>query len=123
MEDGGVLRGYQLTDRLFVGNIKKAQTVADEVRAKAAALERARQEKAERRAKVEEGQRLAALRNPPPDFSAPIFQTGQFRFKVEYKTSDNVPHAVECRADSRDEMYQKAKSVRVRPSRVTQLED
>ena len=121
-EDGGVLRGYQLTDRLFVGNIKKAQAAADEARAKAAALERARQEKAERRAKVEEGQRLAALRNPPPDFSAPIFQTGQFRFKVEYKTSDNVPHAVECRADSRDEMYQKAKSVRVRPSRVTQLE-
>ena len=61
-------------------------------------------------------------RNPPPDFSAPIFQTGQFRFKVEYKTSDNVPHAVECRADSRGEMYQKAKSVRVRPSRVTQLD-
>ena len=77
----------------------------------------------EERAKVEEGQRLAALRNPPPDFSAPIFQTGQFRFKVEYKTSDNVPHAVECRADSRDEMYQKAKPFRVRPSRVTQLED
>ena len=122
MEDGGVLRGYQLTDRLFVGSIKKAQAVADEARAKAVALERARQEKAERRAKVEEGQRLAALRNPPPDFSAPIFQTGQFRFKVEYKTSDNVPHAVECRADSRDEMYQKAKSVRVRPSRVTQLD-
>ena len=59
MEDGGVLRGYQLTDRLFVGSIKKAQAAADEARAKAATLERARQEKAERRAKVEEGQRLA----------------------------------------------------------------
>lgn len=99
MENGGVLRGYQLTDHLFVGSIKKAQAAADEARAKS-----------------------AALRNPPPDFSASIFQTGQFRFKVEYKTSDNIPHAVECRADSRDEMYQKAKFVRVRPSRVTQLD-
>lgn len=117
-----MLRGYQLTDRLFIGSIKKAQTAADEARAKAAALERARQEKAERRAKAEEGRRIAALRNVPPDFSAPIFQSGQFRFKVEYKTSDNVTHAVECRADSRDEMFQKAKSVRVRPSRVTQID-
>ena len=33
----------------------------------------------------------------------------------------NAHHAVECRADSRDEMFQKARAVGVRPSRVTAL--
>ena len=33
----------------------------------------------------------------------------------------NAHHEVECRADSRDEMFQKARAVGVRPSRVTTL--
>ena len=129
LADGGVLRGYQLLDRLFVGSLKKARAAADKTRAAAETAERERQEKAARkaeaRARTELGRKQAVLRQNglPPDFSAPLFKTGKFLFKVEYKTCDNVSHAVECRADSRDEMYQKAKSVRVRPSRVTCLDE
>ena len=123
VDDGGALRGYQLADRLFVGDIGKARAAAEQADIAAAELARARQEKAERRAKAEEGRRLAALRSAPPDFSAPVFKEGRFRFKVEYRTSDNAHHEVECRADSRDEMFQKARAIGVRPSRVTELKD
>ena len=52
----------------------------------------------------------------------PLFQTGALRFKVDFKTSDNVCHSAECRADTRDEMFAKARTVGVRPSRVTCLD-
>ena len=57
-----------------------------------------------------------------PDFSVEPFQTGAFRFKVEFKTSDNQRHETECRADARDEMFAKMRTVGIRPSRVTQLD-
>ena len=129
--DGGALRGYQLADRLFVGDLEKANA---ELRMKNEELKRREAEaaasaakavrKAENRAKAEAQRQLATQRRCAivPDFSVAPFQTGAFRFKVEFKTSDNVRHEAECRADSRDEMFAKARTVGVRPSRVTQLD-
>jgi len=135
-EPGGVRCGYQLTDRLFVGDLadtnSELQAKAEELRRKQAMQEeheRARREKAVRKAvnkaRAEEAQRLAALRRPAvlPDFAAPPFETGACRFKVEFRTSDNMPHAAECRADTRDEMFAKMRTVGIRPSRVTPLSE
>ena len=135
LADGGALRGYQLSDRLFIGDYEQAKAAANAARkgheaaeAVHLAAEEARRLKAERkaanRAKAEAEQRLAAQRRSavPPDFSVPLFQTGALRFKVDFKTSDNACHSVECRADTRDEMFAKARTVGVRPSRVTCLD-
>ena len=48
----------------------------------------------------------------------PIFSTGKYEFGFRYKTSDNVTHTDTCRADERDEVYQKLRTVKVRPSKV-----
>ena len=129
--DGGALRGYQFADRLFVGDLTVAN---EELRMRNEELKRREAEaaasaakavrKAENRAKAEAQRQLAAQRRRAivPDFSVAPFQTGAFRFKVEFKTSDNVRHEAECRADSRDEMFAKARTVGIRPSRVTQLD-
>lgn len=135
LADGGVLRGYQLSDRLFVGDLERAKAAANVAREGLAAAEAARtaaeevrkakaERKAANRAKAEEDRRLALQRRSavPPDFSVPLFQTGALRFKVDFKTSDNVCHSAECRADTRDEMFAKARTVGVRPSRVTCLD-
>ena len=123
-EDGGALRGYQLADRLFVGSIKAANEELKVREAEAAAQAERAARKAEARAKAELGRRRAILRKNclSPNFALPIFKEGVLRFKVEYRTSDNVRHEVECRADSRDEMFAKARSIGVRPGTVTQLD-
>ena len=130
-EDGGALRGYQLADRLFVGDMKHAN---EELRirkeelqkreAEAAACAERAARRAENRAKAEAQRQIAAQRRAGvvPDFSVAPFQTGAHRYKVEFKTSDNQRHEAECRADSRDEMFAKARTVGIRPSRVTQLD-
>ena len=68
----------------------------------------------ERRRKMEElvnGSKPIALLDP-------IFSTGKYEFGFRYKTSDNVTHTDTCRADERDEVYQKLRTVKVRPSKV-----
>lgn len=128
LADGGVLRGYQLKDRLFIGDLQEKKKELEAMRAKLKAEEAARlvkaRRKAENRAKADEQRRLAVLRRSPvpPDLTTEFFQTGQLRFKVEFKTSDNACHTAECRADSRDEMFSKARTVGIRPSRVTCLD-
>ena len=130
-DDGGALRGYQLADRLFVGDLKKADEALrarnEELRkkeAEAAACAARAAQRAANRAKAERQRQIAAQRRCAvmPDFGAAPFQTGAFRFKVEFRTSDNVRHEVECRADSRDEMFAKARAVGIRPGTVTQLD-
>lgn len=136
---GGVMRGYQLVDRLFVGRlddaqvkIKLRQVEAQRKADEAAALEAARAakaaDKAARRAHAEEQTRLAqerrALRNkvmeegPSDVFTSSLFQTGKYLFKFGYKTSDNVRHEDKCRADDKDDVFQKLRTVGVRPYRV-----
>ena len=134
-DDGGALRGYQLADRLFIGDLKAAneelrvkneewKAKTEELRQREAEAAARAARRAENRAAAERNRQLAAQRRcgVVPDFSAAPFQTGAFRFKVEFKTSDNVRHEAECRAESRDEMFAKARTVGVRPSRVTQLD-
>ena len=131
LDDGGALRGYQLADRIFIGDLQHAN---EELRirneelqkreAEAAACAARAARRAENRAKAEAQRKIAIQRRAGvmPDFSVAPFQTGAYRFKVEFKTSDNQRHKAECRADSRDEMFAKARTVGVRPSRVTQLD-
>ena len=136
---GGVLRGYQIPDRLFVGDLKKATAAAEHGRA---LYEKKRLEKeAEERLLVEKRERKAAARaqaeadlaaaqerrrkmeelvngSKPIALLDPIFSTGKYEFGFRYKTSDNVTHTDTCRADERDEVYQKLRTVKVRPSKV-----
>ena len=130
-EDGGALRGYQLADRLFVGDMATAneelKVKNEELKkreAEAAACAARAAQRAENRAKAERQRQIALQRRRAiiPDFSVEPFQTGAFRFKVEFKTSDNQRHETECRADARDEMFAKMRTVGIRPSRVTQLD-
>ena len=48
----------------------------------------------------------------------PIFTQGRYTFSFVYKTSDNVRHEDTCRADERDEVFQKLRTVKIRPSKV-----
>ena len=136
---GGVLRGYQIPDRLFVGDLRKATAAAEHGRA---LYEKKRLEKeAEERLLVERRERKAAARaqaeadlaaaqerrrkmeelvngSKPIALLDPIFSTGKYEFGFRYKTSDNVTHTDTCRADERDEVYQKLRTVKVRPSKV-----
>ena len=139
-EDGGVLRGYQLTDRLFVGDLdaanEKLRAKNEELRQRREKIAAVQREEAERSAEKQrrrehhaELQRIAQERRAAAErmragydgdvFQAPLFKTGRYLFKVAYKTSLNVRMETECRADERDEVYQKMRTVGVRPSRVT----
>ena len=139
-EDGGVLRGYQLADRLFVGDMDEAKaklrTWNDELRRRRDEIAAQQAQEAEnaaakqrRRAHHAELQRIAQEKRAAAErlraqydgdvFQAPLFKTGRYLFKVIYKTSQNVQMEVDCRADERDEVYQKMRTVGVRPSRVT----
>ena len=137
--DGGIMRGYQLVDRLFAGRIHEAQIILDERKAEAArkkaaleAAEKARAaklaEKEAKRLKAEEELRKANERRALREaamvqrsaevFDTPIFQTGRYLFKFGYKTSDSARHEQTCRADSKSEVFQKLRKVGIRPYRV-----
>ena len=139
LEPGGVLRGYQIPDRLFVGDLKEATEAAERGHA---LYEKKRLEKeAEGRLLVERRARKAAARaqaeadlaaaqerrrkmeelvngSKPIALLDPIFAQGKYTFGFQYKTSDNVTHRDTCRADERDEVFRKLRSVKVRPSKV-----
>ena len=136
---GGVLRGYQIPDRLFVGDLKKATAAAEHGRAlyekkrlEKEAEERLLAERRERKAAAraqaeadlavaqERRRRMEALVNgsKPIALLNPIFSTGKYEFGFRYKTLENVTHTDTCRADERDEVYQKLRTVKVRPSKV-----
>lgn len=51
-------------------------------------------------------------------FNVLLFQEGRFVFKFGYKTSDNIRHVCECRADTKEDVYVKLRTVGVRPYRV-----
>ena len=48
----------------------------------------------------------------------PIFTQGRYTFSFAYKTSDNVRHEDTCKADERDEVFQKLRTVKIRPMKV-----
>ena len=93
VEKGGVLRGYQIPNRLFVGDLAAAR------------------EKRRRMDELAGGTRPIALLDP-------IFTRGRYAFSFAYKTPDNVRHEDTCRADGRDEVFQKLRTVKIRPMKV-----
>ena len=139
LEKGGILRGYQIPHRLFIGDLDAAKKAAGENRAlyeakqkEKEAEERFRREKAakkaaaraqaeadlaaaqERRRKMEE----LVSASKPIALLDPIFTKGRYVFGFQYKTSDNVTHRDTCRADERAEVFEKLRTVKVRPSQV-----
>ena len=139
LEKGGILRGYQIPHRLFVGDLDAAKKAAEENRAlyeakqkEKEAEERFRREKAAKKAAAraqaeadlaaaqERRRRMEELisSSKPIALLDPIFTQGKYAFGFQYKTSDNVRHEDTCRADERDEVYQKLRTVKIRPSRV-----
>ena len=139
LEKGGVLRGYQIPNRLFVGDLDAAKKAAE---ANRALYEAKREEKeAEARFRAEKAAKKAAAReqaeadlraaqerrrkmeelvssSKPISLLDPIFTRGRYTFSFVYKTSDNVRHEDTCRADERDEVFQKLRTVKIRPSKV-----
>ena len=139
LEVGGVLRGYQIPNRLFVGDLDAAKKAAE---ANRALYEAKREEKeAEARFRAEKAAKKAAAReqaeadlraaqerrrrmeelvssSKPISLLDPIFTRGRYAFSFVYKTSDNVRHEDTCRADERDEVFQKLRTVKIRPSKV-----
>ena len=139
LAEGGVLRGYQIPNRLFVGDLDAAKKAAETNRAlydakqkEKEAEENLRAEKAARkaaaRAQAEADLRAAQERrrkmeelvnsSKPIALLDPIFTKGRYLFGFQYKTSDNVTHRDTCRADERAEVFDKLRTVKVRPSQV-----
>lgn len=141
--DGGIMRGYQLVDRVFAGKPedlqlaalgRRSQGAAKREAAEKAAAEREAKaaakaaEKAAKRAYAEEQARKAAEKEAARKkvmeegstevFDAPIFKTGKFVFKFGYKTSDNIRHEAFCHGDAKEDVYAKLRTVGVRPYRV-----
>lgn len=141
--DGGIMRGYQLVDRIFAGKPedlklatlgRRSRGAAKREAAEKAAAEREAKaaakaaEKAAKRAYAEEQERKAAEKKAARKmvmedgsaavFNAPLFKTGRFEFKFGYKTSDNTRHEAFCHGDSKDDVYSKLRTVGVRPYRV-----
>ena len=139
LEAGGVLRGYQIPHRLFVGDLDAAKKTAEANHALYDAKER--EKEAEARLRAEKSARKAAAREKaeadlraaqerrrkmeeivsssrPIALVDPLFAQGKYTFTFKYKTSDNVTHEDTCRADERDEVFQKLRTVRIRPSKV-----
>ena len=139
LEVGGVLRGYQIPNRLFVGDLDAAKKAAEANRAlydakqkEKEAEERLRTEKSAAKAvareKAEANLRAAQERrrrmeelvssSKPIALIDPIFTQGRYTFSFAYKTSDNVRHEDTCKADERDEVFQKLRTVKIRPMKV-----
>ena len=139
LEVGGVLRGYQIPNRLFVGDLDAAKKAAEanralydakqkekeaeeKLRAEKSAAKAVAREKAEAnlRAAQERRRRMEELvsSSKPIALLDPIFTQGRYTFSFAYKTSDNVRHEDACKADERDEVFQKLRTVKIRPMKV-----
>ena len=139
LEVGGVLRGYQIPHRLFVGDLDAARKAAETNRALFEARQRER-EAAEKLRAEKSAAKAVARKKAEADFLAaqerrrrmeelvssskpialldPIFTQGRYAFSFAYKTSDNVRHEDACRADEKDEVFRKLRTVRIRPMKV-----
>lgn len=124
--DGGVLRGYQLLDRLFVGAIPPtAAEVAAMEAAEKAAKAKAKQKKQIEALKADCEKVAAKLRaegleptEKELDFSQPQFAEGRFKFYFQYKLSDGFMYIGECMANFKNEVFQKLEPFNARPTRV-----
>ena len=139
LEVGGVLRGYQIPHRLFVGDLDAARKAAAENLALFEA--RQREKEAEERLRAEKAAKKAAAReqaeadlraaqerrrkmeelvsaSKPIALLDPIFAQGHYTFHFTYKTSDNVRHEDTCMGNEKEDVYQKLRTVKIRPMNV-----
>lgn len=98
--DGGVCRGYQLIDRLYLGDFDEARA---QLAAREAVLAKPEEVVAKKPArKAAEGAQ---------DFSAGIFAEGRYLFGFRYTLPGNIRREGTMRADSKDEVYRKLRTV------------
>ena len=139
LEKGGVLRGYQIPNRLFVGDLDAAKKTAEANRALYEARER--EKEAEAKLRAEKAAKKAAGRehfaqlyliaqerrrkmeeivngSKPIALIDPIFMKGRYTFHFNYKTSDNVRHEDTCMGNEKEDVYQKLRTVKIRPIKV-----
>ena len=139
LEPGGVLRGYQIPNRLFVGNLDAARKAAEANRALYEARER--EKDAEAKLRAEKAARKAAGREhfaqllliaqekrrkmeeivngaKPIALVDPVFMKGRYTFRFTYKTSDNVRHEDACMGNEKEDVFQKLRTVKIRPMKV-----
>ena len=139
LEPGGILRGYQIPNRLFVGNLDAARKAAEANRALYEAREHERE--AEARLRAEKAAKKAAGRehfaqllliaqerrrkmeeivngSKPIALLDPIFMKGRYTFRFTYKTSDNVRHEDACMGNEKEDVFQKLRTVKIRPMKV-----
>ena len=48
----------------------------------------------------------------------PLFMKGRYTFRFTYKTSDNVRHEDTCMGNEKEDVYQKLRTVKIRPMKV-----
>ena len=139
LEVGGVLRGYQIPHRLFVGDLDAARKAAEEHRALYEAREHEKEAeaklRAEKAAKKAAGRELYAQQlliaqekrrkmeelvsnSKPIALLDPIFMQGRYTFHFTYKTSDNVRHEDTCMGNEKEDVFQKLRTVKIRPMKV-----
>ena len=139
LEKGGVLRGYQIPNRLFIGDLDAARKTAEANRALYEARERERE--AEAKLRAEKAAKKAAGRehfaqllliaqerrrkmeeivngSKPIALIDPIFMKGRYTFHFNYKTSDNVRHEDTCMGNEKEDVFQKLRTVKIRPIKV-----
>jgi hypothetical protein len=87
-EDGGILRGYQIKDRVFAGEWKSLST--------------------------QETVKKADEKKEIP--KAPTGELQRFRYV--YMTSDRVRHRAEIMAESKEDAYARLRTMKIRPIRV-----
>ena len=98
-EDGGVLRGYQLKDRVLagVGNVASVQMLPI----------------SNDNGQLGNGQKLET-RNPEPETS----NSERKKFTYVYMTSDRVRHRGEIMAETKEDAYSRLRAQKIRPIRV-----
>ena len=124
--DGGVMRGYQLLDRLFVGTIPVTQAEQEKIRvAQKEASEKAKRERQAERRKTEREAIAVRLRaqgkepvSPEIDFSVPPFTEGRYKFYFDYTLPDGFVYAGECMANFKSEVYDKLQPLGAKPSKL-----
>ena len=101
---------------------QKEREAEEKLRAEKSAAKAVAREKAEEnlRAAQERRRRMEELvsSSKPIALLDPIFTQGRYTFSFAYKTSDNVRHEDTCKANERDEVFQKLRTVKIRPMKV-----
>lgn len=125
--DGGVLRGYQLIDRLFIGTLPLSEVQLEKIRiAQKEAKEAEKRERHEAQMKADRDAVAARLRaegkeptSAEIDFTVAPFTEGRYEFTFHYTLPDGFMYDGSCRANFKSEVYDKLRPFGAKPSKVT----